>query len=935
MQKTCRDCGHKTKEKRELTLTHDPATCPHSIVDHRGSSRSTHRTFCKQCGTFIDEVPGDFHKERRNAAEQVLNATAEALGTVQALTSEDATTCLDATLVEGIVGVFADRVSTMVAIEQAISPQTLHDVLRDCIIEITDDPESPQVNAGEPSPVAMMGLKQPNYGIRFAQCPRSITWYNLTASLLRRHRQEVFDDLRALLRPRTMVETPRVQPPYVTGPMRPGTPPPADEPNLDELSDGELLRMHDQWPECMGFYGEDPYDPYLECSPTKRNDLTAIRSPSQSSEELPDIDLFEGYTGPPPLITRAGGMCEARTPTVPRPYTVGLPLTRLAQEPTLRRGAAQSQPSNPDGPAGANPYASRRVAMTGTKNRGDEVFIGNLKMVDLWSPSEPHIWGALDEGCNSTCHSRAWGDLVEWKLKSFGLGFLWVDSEAKYFTGLGSTTGTLGRRKLPFCLSLDKGHDTLAGVMESHEVDAAARNPLLISLFAQSTLGLVKDMSTCICTIQGKVLERARCADTGLLLLNLSQYGHRQHKLPLCVREIKLPTTDHLVGARPVAAAMASDSAHPASTSGGGRDEEADAPDYDPGVTAPVEEEAEPAAPARPIVTISDRVMEHHTQPDVVPTRENAGVGHTARMTPRNTMNELLTEHNAGFLWPQDGRINPLRDTMFSQVPPICIMTAGVKYYQFPGNPHHTVSNPNVWKRLLPQELTTGKQIAIWDLRPLRDEADGAFNAHVGRHQAIINNLLWQQAGSLLPGPDLWPGEALLGTRTKSLPCSRVHEQSAPLRGVRDHAARSVLAPYHVGSSRRQARWELEPHEVWRQMSRLRSDRLHTGHGSGLAEPGQKALVSRLCRHLQGPTLLSLTTCGRGEPNLARPSGSWDLSRPTATCTNSSCQPPGGAGGPAACQCTHAHTYSRDAAPRNSEGNPQGASSTAGEPDYV
>ena len=33
--------------------------------------------------------------------------------------------------------------------------------------------------------------------------------------------------------------------------------------------------------------------------------------------------------------------------------------------------------------------------------------------------------------------------------------------------------------------------------MESHEVDTAACNPLLISLFAQSTLGLVKDMSTC------------------------------------------------------------------------------------------------------------------------------------------------------------------------------------------------------------------------------------------------------------------------------------------------------------------------------------------------------------------------------------------------------------------------------------------------------
>ena len=73
-------------------------------------------------------------------------------------------------------------------------------------------------------------------------------------------------------------------------------------------------------------------------------------------------------------------------------------------------------------------------------------------------------------------------------------------------------------------------------------------------------------------------------------------------------------------------------------------------------------------------------------------------------------------------------------------------MTAGVKYYQFPGNPHHTVSNPNVWKRLLPQELTTGKQIGMWDLRPLY-EADGAFNAHVGRHQAIINNLLGSKPG--------------------------------------------------------------------------------------------------------------------------------------------------------------------------------------------
>ena len=114
----------KTKEKRELVLTHDPAMCPRSIVDHRGSSRR----ICKQCGALIDEVPGDFNKECQNDADQVLAATAEAPGTAQALTSEDATRCLDAILVEGIVGLFADRVSTLMATEQSISQQTLREV---------------------------------------------------------------------------------------------------------------------------------------------------------------------------------------------------------------------------------------------------------------------------------------------------------------------------------------------------------------------------------------------------------------------------------------------------------------------------------------------------------------------------------------------------------------------------------------------------------------------------------------------------------------------------------------------------------------------------------------------------------------------------------------------------------------------------------------
>ena len=31
--------------------------CPHTDVDHRGSSRTVHRTYCKMCQEFIDEMP--------------------------------------------------------------------------------------------------------------------------------------------------------------------------------------------------------------------------------------------------------------------------------------------------------------------------------------------------------------------------------------------------------------------------------------------------------------------------------------------------------------------------------------------------------------------------------------------------------------------------------------------------------------------------------------------------------------------------------------------------------------------------------------------------------------------------------------------------------------------------------------------------------------
>ena len=84
-------------------------------------------------------------------------------------------------------------------------------------------------------------------------------------------------------------------------------------------------------------------------------------------------------------------------------------------------------------------------------------------------------------------------------LRHHGLTFPWIDSSAKSFAGLGASTNTVGKRNLPFCIQV--GEDSLAGAMESHEVDTDAFNPLLISFFAQAKLGLVKDMAHCRCYV--------------------------------------------------------------------------------------------------------------------------------------------------------------------------------------------------------------------------------------------------------------------------------------------------------------------------------------------------------------------------------------------------------------------------------------------------
>ena len=68
---TCRACNHSTTAgpaRRNENFAHTPDNCPQTMTDKRGSSKTTSRTYCRQCGSFIDETHDEttmqFHKER-------------------------------------------------------------------------------------------------------------------------------------------------------------------------------------------------------------------------------------------------------------------------------------------------------------------------------------------------------------------------------------------------------------------------------------------------------------------------------------------------------------------------------------------------------------------------------------------------------------------------------------------------------------------------------------------------------------------------------------------------------------------------------------------------------------------------------------------------------------------------------------------------------
>ena len=163
-----------------------------------------------------------------------------------------------------------------------------------------------------------------------------------------------------------------------------------------------------------------------------------------------------------------------------------------------------------------------------------------------------HVFAVLDEGCNSRCHSKAWAVDAEARLARLGYNMPLKDDSCKSFAGLGNgNTKTEGVRSIPFSLLLPDGN--MNGELDSYQL-STGNSPLLLSLHAQTELGLVKDLAKGVVSIKDQPLNIKRCSKSGLLVLNLTEGltdiintpPNELPQIPKCHRKYNYWRTQHL-----------------------------------------------------------------------------------------------------------------------------------------------------------------------------------------------------------------------------------------------------------------------------------------------------------------------------------------------------------------------------------------------------
>ena len=148
--------------------------------------------------------------------------------------------------------------------------------------------------------------------------------------------------------------------------------------------------------------------------------------------------------------------------------------------------------------------------------------VAALDRVDILK--DPRCFAVLDEGCNRTCHGKKWIENAIEKLEKLGKPVGGLTGPPKTYSGLGNTK-TAGRRKIPWGTLLSNW-EHIGGSLTSNEIVDSPNLPLLLSLGAQSTLGLQKDTrkGTCYIPDMGAFVKLYEVVGSELRAICISEF---------------------------------------------------------------------------------------------------------------------------------------------------------------------------------------------------------------------------------------------------------------------------------------------------------------------------------------------------------------------------------------------------------------------------
>ena len=154
---------------------------------------------------------------------------------------------------------------------------------------------------------------------------------------------------------------------------------------------------------------------------------------------------------------------------------------------------------------------------------------GVLRKLEVVDPkTDPRVFVILDEACNRTCHTVKWAKHAAKVLDQLDRPLGRLENDTTSYNGLGKQDSK-GRRKCPFGVLLRNGKHAEGTVM-SNEL-AKDDHFMLLSLQAQATLGLVKDVAdgTCFMKSYNSSIPLYEVKGSGLRAICISEFQPEEH----------------------------------------------------------------------------------------------------------------------------------------------------------------------------------------------------------------------------------------------------------------------------------------------------------------------------------------------------------------------------------------------------------------------